>query len=654
MVCGLCGQRLTFCSSTTTMRYHLERKHPMQWALGSNVKDIAIDPVTGESLSTVVISEELDPRNFPTQESVDSPTTTKRRAKAKKNLAQDNALVPIESQASQPGHSGNNYMQLTNRPSTVTLNSTKNTAITYFITEMLVRDLLPLKEIENTGFKQLMNYLEPTYSLPCRETVLQSLSRLYQEVKPGVAQTLGSVDHLSLTMDIWTSATFQLFVTLTAYWVTDEWSLANRVLSTSSLQVGYTVEDLGTRINDTLNDYGIMWEKVSAIVHSDPENWAMEICGIPAVTCFAFTLQEATKKALDLPPINRLISGARKLVGSVKHLSGSIVELSPEDPDNRVSEIKMEQDIMTRWFTTYAMLKLLHEQRSVLCAVVGNEDMEKASNGVLGQNSEQWDLLGEIVRILHPLQTATEVISGEKNVSLSSVFPILHGLTSVHLCDRNEDSAPAKLFKQVIRSEIMSRWKLDSIEAVETVPVIASVLDPRYRDPLYLSVEQRANIKDSLLKVMSSHCPKDPERIKSFMDTNQSENGLPAELRLGGNPAKLNFSALEFLLGRHILMDQPNQAVNSEAEFKLYMDNVMNPPANTDSSPYSWWQGNRQRFPNLAGMAKRFLCIPSTSSSPEKLFREDGMLYNSSRAQLEPDCVDFILFLNSNITHKKK
>ncbi len=53
--------------------------------------------------------------------------------------------------------------------------------MTQLIAEMTAEDLLPISFVEGEGFKRLMNYVEPHYTVPSRKTVTARIDALYEK-----------------------------------------------------------------------------------------------------------------------------------------------------------------------------------------------------------------------------------------------------------------------------------------------------------------------------------------------------------------------------------------------------------------------------------------------------------------------------------------
>jgi len=66
------------------------------------------------------------------------------------------------------------------------------------------------------------------------------------------------------------------------------------------------------------------------------------------------------------------------------------------------------------------------------------------------------------------------------------------------------------------------------------------------------------------------------------------------------------------------------------------------------SNPLAWWKKNEKMFPTLAILARRYLCIPATSSPSERLFSTAGLTISKRRNALGDENASAIIFLNKN------
>lgn len=64
------------------------------------------------------------------------------------------------------------------------------------------------------------------------------------------------------------------------------------------------------------------------------------------------------------------------------------------------------------------------------------------------------------------------------------------------------------------------------------------------------------------------------------------------------------------------------------------------------NDPLDWWRINESRFPNLAKLARKYLFVPASSASSERLFSCSRRIATEFRASLKPSTiVDLSFFL---------
>lgn len=85
-------------------------------------------------------------------------------------------------------------------------------------------------------------------------------------------------------------------------------------------------------------------------------------------------------------------------------------------------------------------------------------------------------------------------------------------------------------------------------------------------------------------------------------------------------------------------------ATYSETQVDYYLRDIA---PSLDINPLHWWRLNRTRFPTLATLARRYLCVPGITfpSTPES-----GQTFATLRARLDPEHVNMLIFLNRNAT----
>ena len=178
------------------------------------------------------------------------------------------------------------------------------------------------------------------------------------------------------------------------------------------------------------------------------------------------------------------------------------------------------------------------------------------------------------------------------------------------------------MFCSVVFSYNVHRFGTD--DQSTGVAMLASVLDPRYKTLTFLTRERRAQpravIRDLVDEMASAAVPEKRRKI-----------------------SEEKTSAMDFLLGGISVDEEEEQEKGSEggasqslsghgaSEFDEYSCTA---GKNINGNPSDWWRDNAGRFPSIARLAKKFLCVPATSVPAERVFSTAGNIVNAKRSCL--------------------
>ena len=65
--------------------------------------------------------------------------------------------------------------------------------------------------------------------------------------------------------------------------------------------------------------------------------------------------------------------------------------------------------------------------------------------------------------------------------------------------------------------------------------------------------------------------------------------------------------------------------------------------------PLAFWRENEHKYPNIAKLAKKYLCVQATSVASERVFSTAGDVVHAERSRLDQEQVDALIFLKKNI-----
>ena len=162
---------------------------------------------------------------------------------------------------------------------------------------MVAIDARPAAIVKGTGFKRLVNYLEPGYKVPSAVHIASCLHGRYSQVKDVVMKRLQSVSYNVLTSDIWTSLATQSYISATAHFITSEWEISSCVLQTLHFPDSHSGVHISEKWMEICSNFSISNDKVVAIVHDQGSNMQASFRMLrdklewASVNCTAHTLQ---------------------------------------------------------------------------------------------------------------------------------------------------------------------------------------------------------------------------------------------------------------------------------------------------------------------------------------------------------------------------
>ena len=89
---------------------------------------------------------------------------------------------------------------------------------------LIYTDLLPISTVEHEGFKGLISFPAPGYTISARKTVLARLKNPFEETKAKAMTLLASnnVQGVFLTCDLWISIANNGYIGITRYFFSEE------------------------------------------------------------------------------------------------------------------------------------------------------------------------------------------------------------------------------------------------------------------------------------------------------------------------------------------------------------------------------------------------------------------------------------------------
>lgn len=353
------------------------------------------------------------------------------------------------------------------------------------------------------------------------------------------------------------------------------------------------------------------------------------------------------------------MKACRELVG---YFTGScqaneaLLKLQTNDP------VGMVQDVVTRWWSTLAMLMRLLRLRPQLTYMVAENMLSKDVN----LTAQQWNIVEQITKVLLPFKEVQILMEGEKYVT-SSLIPGLISLVRKGLQDTLSDcdnlqcvtDLAAKMMKKfeedfgaggrdTVFKEHQSLGVCNRLKGFPLKVMMCSALDPRTknltgipkgrdRDDVWESVRETLfkNWRNEQERTRPPVAERPPLRDTSVPDlwASDDECDVPADDQED--------------LKMHQRIDYEISEYKKAARLEMRVSNA-DGSAGGFANPLVWWKDNCLAYPLLSRLARKLLCIPATSAPSERVFSVAGLTISNLRSRLRPDNAACLVFLKEN------
>jgi len=380
---------------------HLKRKHPLTLNMAFVNEDdpdselLTVTNLTGSSTSSISFS--LPNNDLTTPEPPLKPPVKRQRQLRLYGSAKKNELSDAD-----------------------------NKSIDKALIKMIVSDYQPLSIVENIGFKEYTNILQPLYTPPSRKLLSTKLLPIeYNVIVSKLKGMLRTVLNVSVTTDMWTSDSNKAYITVTCHFIFDD-ILYSPVLATREVHDSHTGENIAASLRLIFNE----WEIGNKIVTVVSDNGANIKSAINQYLkkhhhpCVAHTLNLSVIEAINNNnELSQVIQTCKTIVGHFKHSTSATEKLKMYQNQMGLPQLKVKQDVSTRWNSKLILMERLLQIKAPLSAAITS--LPRAPNGL---TALEWELIEDCIPLLKPFESMTTELSGEKYPTLSMVIPLIRGL----------------------------------------------------------------------------------------------------------------------------------------------------------------------------------------------------------------------------------
>ena len=517
----------------------------------------------------------------------------------------------------------------------------------------IVDSIRPFSIVEDPKFRELIFLIDPQISIPSRRTVTRDIGKLYKEKYIATNEVFKDVEYFSGTTDAGTSLNNETFIDLNVHWIDSKTFEARKKIISVEKVNSKTADDYRMHSDKKLDDHGI---KIKTSSMTTDNESTMRKCFEEAMRngCFSHIESKASQKALDSSPRLKLLrKKLRKIAKKCNKSSKFKASVQKEQANRNLRILSIKQEVATRFTCTHIMFKSFlndpndsHDEgidrekvdlniesiNESLKSLLKKKDFEK-----LRITSSDVDLMVKLMPTLDVLEEGIRVLGGESYCTGAVVLPFLVQLKKLLLLD-DEDPVLVSKFKTALSKELTERCKLN---LNFTVLAKASFFDKRFSKLAFLDMVEfpvgKELTKPQIISEIITELEEICEEVFEGSNTSSQEDYYKD---VGHNSKRMKF------LSGLCDGDNPDEVSSRSdpreemARYQLEKDLKMN------DNPLLWWRNNRNIYPLMSKLARKYLCIQATSTTAERSFSLMGNILTKKRMSLTPSHVNMLAYLS--------
>ncbi|XP_076132064.1 zinc finger BED domain-containing protein 4 [Alosa pseudoharengus] len=568
---------------------------------------------------------------------------------------------PMQNFTANTGGSSRASFQSTGTMAKFDRSDPRQALISEAIAKMIIRDLQAVQIVENEGFRELLQLLEPRYTPEPSLYIQQQLLPAYAyQVQLATKQALTGAESCSVTLDLWrggAGAGMSGYLGVTCHFITTDWQIKSALLACLRLTGHHIPQRVLSEFDEISHAHGVAGKvfrvvadpspcdtrppfrlpgfslhcngeeeeeeeddssdddtggsdgKDTVVAGEETDNSLGQCLGRCRIDCFARSLGLCVREGLrSSTQISIALTKAACFYNYV------ITTVAPEKlgqvfgsgatPAGTAQAPVGPAD--RHWNVQLKTVRRMLESVDFLEDIIDRQDL------ALGASEKA--LLRELVEVLEPFEEATDMVQLDKHVSISLALPCVLGLRK-HL---SETTARHCTGVVVGLAQALDRRLAGILE--DPLYVTATTLDPQFKLSWSSDVDWH---KQVLLEEMAKHT----------QAAATPEPGPEAQ----PSPSK-RCKLFSFIKQR-----PTTQAKSVEQELAAYLHEEP-----TDEEPLHYWKRKSIDFPLLSQVAKKVFTVPATTTSVERIFSTIGKALRPERCRLLPKNLETLIYLKAN------
>ena len=331
---------------------------------------------------------------------------------------------------------------------------------------------------------------------------------------------------------------------------------------------------------------------------------------------------------------------------------------SETDKDKHCTFVKIHNPVDTRWNSLLMMFRgVIHLKPALLSIKYDARERVKDSplKGLVPEEID-FDLIKKLVPLLTVIESASELLSGDKYPTICHVIPKLYMIRSrmhsvMTVGTTLAKFAPVRELVELMHEDLTSRFPLDG--AQQNIYAFGNLLHPNYRHLILSDLKMDKITIDNMVKenqVVEPEVAAPTEReildeavvgdVDEFEDedsffrklTQQWSQKPTAAASSQASQSLIPQSPLENEIARYV-----NNAEQGSSELSTDMDVLL------------WWKDHAKIYPLMSNLAKKYLAVQATSCSSERTFSTGGRTVTNTRTRLATSNVHMIVYVKENM-----
>ncbi|XP_051515051.1 uncharacterized protein LOC127418498 [Myxocyprinus asiaticus] len=527
----------------------------------------------------------------------------------------------------------------------------RQSLISEAIAKMIIRDLQPAQIVEYEGFRELLQLLEPRYiPVPCHYIQQQLLPAYVSQVQLAAKQALKGAESCSVTLDLWTSSTVGAgYLGVTCHFINADWHIRSALLACLPLADHSNSQQMLTEFNEISESHDISGKVFRVVADTSPseDRSAFHLPGFHLIGNGEDEEEDSSDEETGAGGVKEAISGNEnhKSLGQclgrsridcfARLLAQCVREGVCASPQISVP-LSKAACLYNYIIATVAPEKLVQVFGSSSAPTNGQGSSDKNWNAqlkIMRQMMESMDfledivdrndivlsnlekaVLRELVEILEPFEEASDMVQGDKHVSISLALPCVLGLRK-HLAEviTHQCSGIVMGLSQALDRRLAGILK-------DPLCVTATTLDPQFKLSWSSDTDWH---KQMLLEVVGKHT--------------QPLSPLEHHSEAQPSPSK-RCKLFSFIKQR-----PTTQAKTVEQELSAYLHEEP-----TDEDPLQYWKRKSIDFPLLSQVAKKVFTVPATTTAVDQIFNLVSKTLSPEQCRLLPKNLDTLIYLKAN------